>query len=101
MAEWPEVEELARVLNYQGGTEGSDLILDETLPRVLQSAIDTVIEDVGDWAEDQEPTTRQAQAALRMAELLATRPEEVPGEYSRDPTYHRLLVGSRQRFGFS
>ncbi len=99
MADWPEVDELAAVLNF----EGSQPILEETtLPRVLQSAIDTVKEDVGAWGDDQEPTDRQAQAALRMAELIATRPDiTVTLEDRRDPTYRKLLVGSRERFGFS
>ena len=91
MAAWPEADELKQVLNVESGD------WDDTLERVLASAIARVKDDTGRvWDEDEEPTERLAQAALRMAELLAQRPESAK---SSDPVYARLLRGSRVRFG--
>lgn len=107
MADWPDTDELKQVLNVD--TEGDDWSL--TLDRVLASAIATVKEDVGDWDDAvDEPDDRLAQAALRMAELMALKPEVVAGLGSRstpmaavrgDPTYMALLYGHRRRFGLA
>lgn len=101
MIDWPQLDELKQVLNVD--SEDWDGI--ETsgegptrLTRLLASAIDRVKDDVGNWDEDVDlPTERLSQAALRMAELLAQRPEAA-SEASMDPTYMRLLVGFRRRF---
>lgn len=96
MAEWPETEELAQILNVDNVGDW-----ETTLDRVIASAIDRVKEDVGDWDEDtDEPTDRLSQAALRMAELIALRPEAAVGAVN-DPTYSRLLKGYRRSFGIS
>ncbi len=104
MADWPDVEELKRVLNYQV-TETAypedDILGEVTIPRVLASAIARVQSETGVWAEDQEPTDNQAAAALRMALLMAQNLEAPATTLSHDPVYAALLFGSRQRFGFS
>jgi hypothetical protein len=94
MADWPGPDEVKQVLDVTSED------WDDTLDRVLASAIARVKGDVGSWTDGQEPTDNLAQAALRMAELLALRPEAA-AEASADPTYMRLLKGSRQRFAIS
>lgn len=99
MAEWPTEAELAQVLNIDNADEWSI-----TIDRVLASAIETVKADVGLWDEDEygdEPDERLAQAALRMAELIAQRPEASTDELRRDPTYMRLMKGHRRVFGIA
>lgn len=96
MAEWPDVTELAQVLDIANTEDWSD-----TLDRVLASAISKVKADVGSWDEDvDEPDDRLAQAALRMGELLSLRPDAAAGS-TTDPTYQRLLSGHRRRFGLA
>jgi hypothetical protein len=102
MADWPDVDELRKVLNVDDDSGNWD----DTLNRVLASGIDQVKSDIGEWDEEvDEPTDRQAQAALRAAELIALRPEPQAaggtGFITNDPTYVRLLTGSRRRFSFS
>jgi hypothetical protein len=97
MAEWPTETELAQVLNIDDVDSWTI-----TIDRVLAAAIETVKADVGLWDDDEygdEPDERLAQAALRMAELIAARPEAAPGELRGDPTYRRLLTGHRRVFG--
>lgn len=104
MAEWPDADELKRVLNYEatsGAYPEDDILGTITIPRVLASAIARVQSEVGVWAEDQEPTENQSAAALRMALLMAQNLEATPVSLSHDPVYTALLFGSRQRFGFS
>ena len=100
-AAWPTTTELAQVLNVDNVSDWQD-----TLDRVLASAIAKVKSDVGTWDEANDlPTTNQAQAALRMAEMISTRPEGQASRFpdtpalSADPTYLRLLTGQRRRFG--
>lgn len=96
MADWPEVEELERILNVD--PEDSDRFQD-TLDRVLASAIAYVKSKVGNWVESEdEPDDNMAQAALRIAELLALRPETAAAVAASDPTVSRLLLGRRRRF---
>jgi hypothetical protein len=93
VADWPEAAELKQVLDVTSED------WDETLYRVLAAAIDKVKADVGDWDEATDtPDDRLAQAALRMGELIAQRPEAAT-ETASDPTYRRLLFGHRRRFG--
>lgn len=105
MADWPGLDELKQVLNVDndGGEDWS-----ETLDRVLASAIAHVKADVGGSADDGTwdelvdfPDESLAQAALRMAELMALRPEAAAAAGRSDPTYERLLLGHRRSFGFS
>jgi hypothetical protein len=94
MANWPGMTELAQVLDVSNVTDWEN-----TLDRVLASAIAKVKLDVGDWDEDtDEPDDNLAQAALRMAELMSLRPDAAVGITS-DPTYRRLLYGHRRTFG--
>jgi hypothetical protein len=102
MAEWPELEELKQLLDITSEDwDGDD---DDTrLTRVLASAIDRIKAEVAGSVEyfDEiitEPSDSVAQAALRMAEIIATRPDAVQGRLG-DPTVLRLLKGSRRSFG--
>lgn len=95
MVQWPDTAELKQVLDITSED------WDDTLDRVMASAIDTTKEMIVGTvtaydARYTEPTDKHAQAALRMAELIATRPEATPGQ---DPTIRRLLFGQRRRFG--
>lgn len=102
MADWPDTDELAQVLNVDNVGDWQT-----TLDRVLASAIARVKIDVGQWDEDvDEPDDALAQAALRMAELISQRPEAIVSYRAQanavlaaDPTYQRLLVGHRRTFG--
>ena len=108
MADWPDTDELKQVLNVDNDG-GEDWTL--TLDRVLASAIAHVKSDVGIWDEDtDEPDDRLAQAALRMAELMALRPDVAANAFratasgagfALDPTYQRLMFGHRRRFGLA
>jgi hypothetical protein len=94
---WPTLAELRKVLDVDPNSNAWDT----TLERVLASAIDRVKGDVGAWDElIDAPTDRLAQAALRMAELMALRPETAVAA-SSDPTYNRLIAGYRRRFAIS
>lgn len=102
MASWPDTDELAQVLNVDNVGDWQT-----TLDRVLDAAIRKVKSDVGLWDDDvDEPDSSLAQAALRMAELMATRPEGTAARFAaavaaQDPTYLRLLTGHRRRFGIA
>lgn len=106
MAEWPDIEELKQVLalgDADGVWDGDE---DNTrLTGVLLSAIEHVKHDVGEWADDDEPDIPLARAALRMAELMALRPE-VTAQFAAevgagDPAYQQHMFGHRKRFGFA
>ena len=101
MADWPDTAELAQVLNVDNVGDWQT-----TLDRVLAAAIAKVKSDRGNWDDDvDEPTDNLAQAALRMAELISTRPDAPARAFvnspaiAQDPTYLRLLTGQRRRFG--
>jgi hypothetical protein len=103
MATWPDTAELAQVLNVDNVSDWQT-----TLDRVLAAAIRKVKSDVGLWDDNvDEPDDSLAQAALRMAELMATRPDAAVGRFvsapatTSDPTYLRLLSGHRRRFGIA
>lgn len=105
MAAWPELDELKQLLDLAGtdAWDGEALEYGEEtrLSRLLDAAIAKVKADVGNWDEDEdEPDARLSQAALRMAELLALKPELAAGTVA-DPTYRRLLFGHRRRWGFA
>ena len=103
MADWPTLDELKQLLDIT--SEDWDGDSDDTrLTRVLASAIDlTKLEISGSTLVFDDiivdPTDAQAQAALRLAELIATRPDASPGALFRDQTIKRLLYGSRRAFG--
>jgi len=98
MADWPTIEEYKQVVNV-------DLEVDNwttTLDRLLASAIAYVKLAIGEWDEFvDEPSDAQAAAALRMAELLAERPEAGPESAADDPTFRRLMFGSHKRYAIS
>jgi hypothetical protein len=100
VAAWPELDELKQVLDVTSDDWDGDADYDLTrLARLLAAAIERVKMDVGDWDEyEDEPDDALAQAALRMAELMALRPEVAPAALG-DPTYARLLKGHRRVFG--
>ena len=93
MADWPDANELKQVLDVT--TEA----FDETLYRVMAAGIAKVKADRGGWDDLVDvPDDNMAQAALRMAELLALRPEAA-ADTIKDPTYNRLMTGRRRVFG--
>lgn len=95
MADWPDTAELAQVLDTPSGD------WDDIFDRVMAAAIAKVKADVGNWVEEtDEPDDSLAQAALRMAELMAQRPDS-PSAPINDPTYDRLLYGHRRSFGIA
>ena len=98
---WPELDELKQVLDVT--SEDWDGDVDDTrLTRLLSAAVTRVKLDVGGWSElTDQPDASLAQAALRMAELLALKPELAAHVASQDPTYARLLFGHRRSFGVS
>lgn len=105
MAEWPDADELKQVLDITSED------WDETLDRVLAAAIAKVKLDVGCWDDyEDEPDDSLAQAALRMAELMALRPTAASGgafdrgsvaSLAHDPTYLQLLSGHRRKFSIA
>lgn len=97
MATWPTSAELAQVLNLEN-TEGWDT----TLERVMAAAIEYVKLRVGGWVDGADtPDEAVAQAALRVAEMIAQRPTATAAELGSDPTFNRLLYGHRRRFGIA
>jgi hypothetical protein len=99
VAEWPTAEALKRVVNFE---PGEDDPLGLTLENVRLSAIAWVKAKVGSWDDStDEPDENLSQAALRMAELIALRPETAATVGESDPTIARLLLGRRRRFGIS
>lgn len=106
MAVWPDADELKRVLDVDPESD----VWAGTLDRILVAAIAHVKRDIGAWDDYDVPTDAQAQAALRLAELTALRPEvsaSMAGTagglvaIARDPVYLSLLFGSRRRFRFA
>ena len=96
MADWPVLDELKLRLDVTSEDH------DDTLDKDLASGIAKVKQDVGLWDEyEDQPDDELSQAALRMAELIATRPESQPGALGADATYNRLLTGHRRRFGIA
>lgn len=95
--DWPDKDDLARVLNADMQGDGWDTILTAT----ISSAIDRVKSEMAPWDEDVDspPNDRLFMAALRMGEMMARRPEAQPGELAMDPTYQRYLFGQRRTFG--
>lgn len=99
MAAWPELDELKQVLDVESTDWDGDY--DGTrLTRLLAAAIEKVKSDVGDWDDYIDvPDDNLSQAALRMAELIALKPELAAQVGSQDPTYNRLVFGHRRAFG--
>lgn len=104
MAAWPELDELKQLLDITSddwdGVDAYDSDGETRLSRLLQAAIEHTRIRVGRQPDDilYVPSASEAQAALRMAELLAQRPEATP-QAVHDRTYERLLLGRRRAFG--
>jgi hypothetical protein len=95
MAAWPDTAELKRLL----AVTGTDL--DDTLDRVMAAAIAQTKTMTGGWDEGSDiPDDSLAAAALRLAELLALRPDAA-AQAVADPTYQRLLYGHHTAFGIA
>lgn len=95
MATWPDTDELKRLLAVV------DSSLDQTLDRVMAAAIAQTKLMAGTWDEGSDiPDDSLAAAALRLAELLALRPDAAAAAIN-DPTYQRLLYGHRTAFGIA
>lgn len=94
--EWPTVDELQKSLDVPNDE------WEPQLERHLDSAIEQVKLDVGDWDEVvDEPDASLAQAALLLAIRIARDPSEAPRVLSRDAGYERLLKGHRRRFSIA
>lgn len=99
--DWPQLDELKQVLDVEGLDWDGDVDGPTRLERLRLAAIAKVKTDVGDWDEYSDvPDESLSQAALRMAELMALRPEAAAGVVM-DPTYQRLLHGHRRSFGIA
>jgi len=93
MAAWPDTDELKRLLSVTGTD------LDATLDRAMSAAIAQTKLMAGTWDEGSDiPDDALAAAALRLAELLALRPDAA-AQAVADPTYQRLLYGHHTAFG--
>lgn len=94
MAQWPAVAELKQVLDVVSED------WDDTLDVVLAAAIIKVKKDVGLWDDMvDEPDDSLNRAALRMAELMALKPEVSAVLQGRDKVYMAYLYGHRRSFG--
>lgn len=94
--EWPEVEEVARLLDL-----GDDDWITDHLQHALDAAIEGVKQDVGDWDEDSdEPDERLRQAALRAVQVLRVNaPDDGWRNLHNDRIYQSLIYGHRRTFG--
>jgi hypothetical protein len=96
-AEWPLLDELKQVLNVDSNVWDGDA--DGTrLTGVLESAIEHVKREVGFTDYEDLPTVGMSRAALRMAELMALRPDSA-AEANKDPVYRMHLYGEHKRWG--
>jgi hypothetical protein len=99
--DWPQLDEVKQRLNVESLEWDGDVDGPTRLERVRLAAIAKVKLDVGDWDEYSDvPDEALSQAALRMAELIALRPEAAAGVVN-DPTYRQLLFGHRRKFGIA
>ena len=110
MAAWPEIDELKQLLDVPADNVDWDGTASGThFTRLLSAAIDRTKREIAgtEVAYDdlyEEPTDTHAQIALRMAELLATRPDSSASArldpiLRGDPTLRRLMLGQRRVFG--
>ena len=97
-AGWPDVSELVLILDI--APDANVDVWATTLDRYLAAAISRVKSDVGRWDDAvNTPNDNLAGAALRAAELLATRPDNPSIE--SDPAYQAFMVGQHKRFGLA
>lgn len=102
MATWPELDELKQVLDVT--SEDWDGDGDDTrLTALLLAAIGHVQQETGQDTET--PSDSLGRAALRLAELMALRPEVAAAisrggsSFVNDPAYNSFLFGERRTFG--
>ena len=101
MAAWPELDELKQVLDVTSEEwDGDD---DTRLTALLLAAIAHVKQETGQDTET--PSDSLGRAALRLAELMALRPEVAAAltrggtSFIADPAYNAFLFGERRAFG--
>lgn len=105
--EWPTLEELKQALdipadNTEWDGENYDFMGVTRLSRALAAAIAQTKRETGDWNEyEDQPDEALSQAALRLAMLVAQRPEVTPGSLTADAQFQLLMKGHRKRFAFS
>jgi hypothetical protein len=105
--DWPQLDELKQRLDlvdehWDGSEDSGDG--PTRLTRLLMTAVAKVKQDVGAWDEyEDEPDAALAEAALRLAELMALKPEVLAavtrGAIVGDPAYQSMLYGHRRTFG--
>jgi len=109
MIDWPQLDELKQVLDVESDDwDGSEDSGDgpTRLTSLLAAAIAKVKQDVGNWDEyEDEPDVSLQRAALRLAELMALKPEVLAavtrGAIVGDPAYQSFLYGKRRVFGIA
>lgn len=110
MAAWPELDELKQVLDSDPEFSGWDGDTGEEagtrLTALLNAAIEHVQQETGQDTET--PSYGLRQAALRLAELMALKPEVAAAvastgrgyaSFTADPAYQSYLFGQRRSFG--
>src|SRR6187455_9441 len=107
MAAWPELDELKQVLDADPDSTVWDGDYDGTrLTALLAAAIEHVKQETGQDTEI--PSDGLARAALRLAEMMALKPEvaaAVAGtgrgsaSFISDPAYQAYIFGQRRVFG--
>ncbi len=101
-SDWPTLDELKQVLDVT--SEDWDGDLDGTrLTAVLESAIEHVKRETGFTDYEDFPSVGQSRAALRMAELMALRPDSSAQFEAQvgqsDQAYKNHLYGEHKRWG--
>ena len=96
MATWPDVEEVVNLLDV-----GDAEWIEDHLEHALESAIEAVKQDVGDWDEGvDEPDERLRNAALRAVQVLRVNaPDDGWRSLREDRIYLSLVAGHKRTFG--
>lgn len=105
MAAWPALDELKQVLDITSENWDGDEAPDDgtRLTALLNAAIEHVKRETGQ--DTDEPSDSLGRAALRLAELMALRPETAAAvsrggsTFIADPAYQAFLFGERRAFG--
>ncbi len=96
MAEWPTLDEVMHMLDI-----GDDEATQTMLTSALDSAIEAVKQDVGQWDEaHDEPDARLHEAALRAVQVLRTNaPDDGWRSLREDRIYLSFIQGHKRTFG--